>query len=78
MFDLLGINRERVGNDFPDAAPRSLYRTGDERWMGLSATSQSTFEGLAKAMGIPELIDRPLFRRQRLPHPRTAASSTTS
>ena len=61
MFDLLGINRERVGNDFPDAAPRSLYRTGDERWMGLSATSQSTFEGLAKAMGMPELIDRPSF-----------------
>ena len=61
MFDLLGINRERVGNDFPDAAPRSLYRTGDERWMGLSATSQSTFEGLAKAMGMPDLIDRPSF-----------------
>ena len=61
MFDMLGINRERVGNDFPDAAPRSLYRTGDERWMGLSATSQSTFEGLARAMGMPELIDRPAF-----------------
>ena len=61
MFDLLGINRERVGNDFPDAAPRSLYRTGDERWLGLSATSQSTFEGLARAMGMPELIDRPSF-----------------
>ena len=61
MFDLLGINRERVGNDFPDAAPRSLYRTGDDRWLGLSATSQSTFEGLARAMGIPELIDRPAF-----------------
>ena len=61
MFDLLGINRERVGNDFPDAAPRSLYRTEDERWMGLSATSQSTFEGLAKAMGMSDLIDRPSF-----------------
>ena len=61
MFDLLGINRERVGNDFPDAAPRSLYRTGDDRWLGLSATSQSTFEGLARAMGMPELIDRPAF-----------------
>ena len=61
MFDLLGINRERVGNDFPDAAPRSLYRTGDERWLGLSATSQSTFEGLSRAMGMPELIDRPGF-----------------
>ncbi len=66
MFDLLGINRERVGNDFPDAAPRSLYRTGpssdgERHWLGLSATSQSTFEGLAKAMGMPELIDRPAF-----------------
>ena len=61
MFDLLGINRERVGNDFPDAAPRSLYRTGDQRWLGLSATSQSTFEGLAIAMGMPDLIDRPTF-----------------
>ncbi len=61
MFDLLGINRERVGNDFPDAAPRSLYSTGDQRWLGLSATSQSTFEGLARAMGMPELIDRPAF-----------------
>ena len=61
MFDMLGINRERVGNDFPDAAPRSLYRTGDEHWLGLSATSQSTFEGLARAMGMPELIDRPGF-----------------
>ena len=61
MFDMLGINRERVGNDFPDAAPRSLYLTGDQHWLGLSATSQSTFEGLARAMGMPELIDRPAF-----------------
>ena len=80
MFDLLGISRERVGNDFPDAAPRSLYRTkpshsspadgenaggenadGESRWLGLSATSQSTFESLARAMGRPELIDRPAF-----------------
>ena len=62
MFDMLGINRERVGNDFPDAAPRNLYKTGDDRWLGLSATSQSTFESLAKAMGMPDLIDRPEFK----------------
>ena len=66
MFDLLGINRERVGNDFPDAAPRSLYRTGpssdgERSWLALSATSQSTFESLARAMGMPDLIDRPAF-----------------
>ena len=62
IYDLLGISRERVGNDFPDAAPRSLYRTEDERWLGLSATSQSTFESLSRAMGMPELIDRPAFK----------------
>jgi crotonobetainyl-CoA:carnitine CoA-transferase CaiB-like acyl-CoA transferase len=62
MYDLLGIIRERVGNDFPDAAPRSLFRTGDERWLGLSATSQSTWESLAKSMGLDELIDDPRFQ----------------
>ena len=55
MYDLLGISRERVGNDFPDAAPRSLYQTKDRQWLGLSATSQSTFESLTTAMGLSEL-----------------------
>ena len=62
MFDLLGINRERVGNDFPDAAPRNLYKTADDRWLGLSATSQSTFESLAKAMGMPDLIEKEAYK----------------
>jgi crotonobetainyl-CoA:carnitine CoA-transferase CaiB-like acyl-CoA transferase len=62
MYDLLGIVRERVGNDFPDAAPRSLYHTRDNQWLGLSATSQNTWEGLAKAMGLPQLINDPRFK----------------
>ncbi|PKB72716.1 MAG: hypothetical protein BZY75_05695 [SAR202 cluster bacterium Io17-Chloro-G7] len=62
MFDLLGINRERVGNNFPDAAPRSLYQTGDQSWLGLSATSQNTFEGLARSMELPELLSSPDFK----------------
>ena len=61
MYDLLGIVRERVGNDFPDAAPRSLFRAGDRRWLGLSATSQGTWEALAHAMGLGELIADPRF-----------------
>ncbi len=61
MYDLLGIVRERVGNDFPDAAPRSLYQTGDNRWLGLSATSQSTWEALAHAMGLSDCITDPRF-----------------
>ncbi len=62
MYDLLGISRQRVGNDFPDAAPRSLYRTGDGSWLGLSATSQSTFESLTSAMGLSELAGDPRFK----------------
>ena len=62
MYDLLGIIRERVGNDFPDAAPRSLFLTEDERWLGLSATSQSTWERLAQAMGLTELLADPRFK----------------
>ena len=61
IYDRLGEIRERVGNDFPDAAPRSLYRTGDDRWLGLSATSQNTWEGLARAMGLDELLADPRF-----------------
>jgi crotonobetainyl-CoA:carnitine CoA-transferase CaiB-like acyl-CoA transferase len=61
MYQQLGIVRERVGNDFPDAAPRSLYRTADDRWLGLSATSQSTFEALVQAMGMPELAQDSRF-----------------
>jgi crotonobetainyl-CoA:carnitine CoA-transferase CaiB-like acyl-CoA transferase len=62
MYDLLGIIRERVGNDFPDAAPRSLYHTRDDQWLGLSATSQNTWENLARAMGLPQLVHDPRFK----------------
>ena len=61
IYDRLGEVRERVGNDFPDAAPRSLYLTGDDRWLGLSATSQNTWEGLARAMGFDALLDDDRF-----------------
>lgn len=61
IYDRLGEIRERVGNDFPDAAPRSLYRAGDGRWLGLSATSQNTWEGLARAMGLDGLLDDARF-----------------
>ena len=62
MFDMLGISRQRVGNDFPDAAPRNLYSTKEGSWLGLSATSQRTFENLVKTMGLPGLIQDPRFK----------------
>ena len=61
MYDLLGTVRERVGNDFPDAAPRSLFQARDGQWVGLSATSQSTWEALARAMGATDLLEDARF-----------------
>ena len=62
MHQQLGLVRERMGNDFPDAAPRNLFQAEDGRWLGLSATSQRTWEALARAMGLPELLDDERFR----------------
>ena len=61
LYDLLNVVRHRVGNEFPDAAPRTMLKTKDDRWVGLSATTQGTWEDLARAIGRPELISDPRF-----------------
>ncbi|MCE2465846.1 MAG: CoA transferase, partial [Dehalococcoidia bacterium] len=61
LYDLLNVVRHRVGNEFPDAAPRTMLKTKDDRWVGLSATTQGTWEDLAMAIGRPELIGDPRF-----------------
>ena len=60
-FDQLGIVKKRQGNRLAEDSPRNTYRTRDDRWIGISASSQRTFERLAKAMDMPELIDDPRF-----------------
>lgn len=60
-FDQLGIVKERQGNRLAEDSPRNTYRTRDGRWIGISASSQRSFERLAAAMGMPELIDDPRF-----------------
>lgn len=60
-FDQLGIVKQRQGNRLAEDSPRNTYRTRDGRWIGISASSQRTFERLAAAMGMPELIDDPRF-----------------
>jgi crotonobetainyl-CoA:carnitine CoA-transferase CaiB-like acyl-CoA transferase len=62
QYDTMGIQAQRVGNIFPDAAPRNLYRAGDGTWIAISATSQRVFERLAPAIGRPDLVDDPRFR----------------
>jgi len=60
-FDQLGIVKQRQGNRLAEDSPRNTYRTRDGRWIGISASSQKTFERLATAMDMPELIDDPRF-----------------
>lgn len=62
QYRVLGIEAGRMGNQFPDAAPRNLYRAGDGAWIAISATSQRVFERLAAAIGRPDLAGDPRFR----------------
>ncbi|MFQ5757053.1 MAG: CaiB/BaiF CoA transferase family protein [Acidiferrobacterales bacterium] len=55
-YDQLGIVKQRQGNRLAEDSPRNTYETRDGRWVGISASSQKTFERLAEAMEMPELI----------------------
>ncbi len=61
QYTALGILAQRVGNEFPDAAPRNLYRAAGGAWIAVSATSQRVFERLAAAIGRPDLPADPRF-----------------
>ncbi len=60
-YDQLGIVKQRQGNRLAEDSPRNTYRTNDGRWIGISASSQKTFERLAEAIGMPELVTDPRF-----------------
>lgn len=60
-YDQLGIIKERQGNRLAEDSPRNTYRTKDGKWIGVSASSQKTFERLAEAIGMPEIITDPRF-----------------
>jgi len=60
-YDQLGIVKKRQGNRLAEDSPRNTYETKDGRWVGISASSQRTFERLAEAMGMTGLITDPRF-----------------
>jgi crotonobetainyl-CoA:carnitine CoA-transferase CaiB-like acyl-CoA transferase len=60
-WDQLGVSARRTGNTLNQVAPRSAYECGDGQWVALSASSQSIFERLARAMQMPELSSDPRF-----------------
>ena len=65
-FDQLGIVKQRRGNRLAEDSPRNTYETGDGRWIGISASSQRTFERLCEAMDMPELVHDPRYASNAL------------
>lgn len=53
--------KQRTGSRSTNSAPRNVYRTGDNKWVCLSASTQAMAERLFRAIGRPELVQDPLF-----------------
>ncbi len=60
-YDQLGVVRERSGSTSQYAAPGNVYRTSDNRWASIAASTQSIFERLCTALGRDDLISHPHF-----------------
>jgi crotonobetainyl-CoA:carnitine CoA-transferase CaiB-like acyl-CoA transferase len=65
VFDQLGIVQQKTGNRIPFAAPRNAYKTSDDRWVALSASSQAIAERVLRIVGGEALVTDPRFRTNR-------------
>jgi formyl-CoA transferase len=59
-YDRVGRVRQRTGNASDTSAPRNLYEAADG-YVALSASAQSIFENVMRAIDREELIDDPRF-----------------
>ena len=60
-YRLTGMVKPRTGSRSTNSAPRNVYRTADDHWVCLSASTQSMTERLFRAVSHPELIADPRF-----------------
>jgi len=60
-YDQLGEIEERTGNTSNSSAPRNVYRTGDDRWVAISASAQPLAMRTLEAIERPDLKDDPRF-----------------
>jgi formyl-CoA transferase len=70
VYDRLGVVPQRSGNSLPFVAPRNVYRTKDDRFVALAASTPVIWQRVARAIGRPELIDDERFadNQARLEH----------
>lgn len=69
-YRLTGKTKPRTGSRSTGAAPRNVYRTRDDGWVCLSASTQGMAERVLRSIGRGDLIDDPRFRtnEQRVAH----------
>ncbi len=60
-YRLTGEVKVRTGSRSTNAAPRNVYKTKDDRWVCLSASTQGMTERVLTRIGRPELIKDPRF-----------------
>ena len=60
-FDQLGVLQRRNGSRLPFVAPRNTFRTSDERWIAIAGSTQTTFERMACALGLDDMLSDPKF-----------------
>lgn len=70
LYRLTGEVPPRSGNRASITAPRNIYKTSDEGWVALSASTQDMAERLFRAIGRADMITDPRFRTNsdRLDH----------
>lgn len=56
-YDQLGSVRTRSGNRSQYAAPGKVYRTADDKWASIAASTQSIFDRLCTALGVRDLLE---------------------
>lgn len=60
-YDQLGSIRTRSGNRSQYAAPGNVYRTADDKWASIAASTQSIFDRLCTALGRRDLLEDERF-----------------
>jgi formyl-CoA transferase len=61
-FRASGKLRQRTGSRSTTAAPRNAYKTKDEKWVCMSASTQAMTERLFRAIDRADLIENPRYR----------------
>src|SRR5262249_1221561 len=60
-YALDGTVRQRRGNTSDNASPRGTYRTVDDRWIALSASTPASAAAVFTALGLGDLLEDPRF-----------------